>query len=214
MMAHRAGGSRHNRPSCRLEIPVTGRYLEFVCGQVRVRLGKPAILHARRPTGGTVPMRWLPTPPIHRQAGLSDPVEYRADHSLDRHPERPPDQAALPRDREERRLAAYPVRRAEPADPGQGRADAPRWGLGAGLSGPAPPERTRRRPQARSSLPINGNGTRWPGRRPDTPGRRPCPASPAASPGRRHIRVVQGRPNTSRWPVREPRPRRETRRCP
>ena len=50
MMAHRAGKSRHNRPSCRLEIPFTGRYLEFVCVQVQVRLGKPAILYAQRPT--------------------------------------------------------------------------------------------------------------------------------------------------------------------
>ena len=56
MMAHRAGSSRHNRPLCRLEIPLTGRYLEFVCVQVRVRLGNPAILHAQRPTGGTARM--------------------------------------------------------------------------------------------------------------------------------------------------------------
>ena len=56
MMAHRAGSSRHNRPSCRQEIPFIGRYLEFVCVQVRVRLGNPAILHAQRPTGGTVRM--------------------------------------------------------------------------------------------------------------------------------------------------------------
>jgi len=56
MMAHRAGNSRHNRPSCRLEIPITGQYLELLCVQVRVRLGNPAILHAQRPDRGTVRM--------------------------------------------------------------------------------------------------------------------------------------------------------------
>jgi hypothetical protein len=56
MVAHRAGYSRHNRPSYRLEIPVRSQYLEFMCQQVRVRLGKPAILRAQRPTGSTVRM--------------------------------------------------------------------------------------------------------------------------------------------------------------
>ena len=60
MMAHYAGNSRHNRPSCRLEIPVRSRYLEFMCQQVLVRFGNPAILHAQRPTGGTVRMWWSP----------------------------------------------------------------------------------------------------------------------------------------------------------
>jgi hypothetical protein len=46
MMAHRAGRSRHNRPSRRLEIPLEADHLEFVCVQVRVRLGHLAILHA------------------------------------------------------------------------------------------------------------------------------------------------------------------------
>jgi len=53
-MAHRAGSSRHNRPSCRLEIPITGRYLELVCVQLRVRLGKAAILHARSARPGAL----------------------------------------------------------------------------------------------------------------------------------------------------------------
>jgi len=35
-------------------------YLEFVCVQVRVRLGNPAILHAQRPTGGTMLTRCTP----------------------------------------------------------------------------------------------------------------------------------------------------------
>jgi len=60
MMALCAGNSRHNRPSCRLEIPVRSRYLEFMCQQVLVRFGNPAILHAQRPTGGTVRMWWSP----------------------------------------------------------------------------------------------------------------------------------------------------------
>jgi hypothetical protein len=46
MMAHRAGSSRHNRPSCRLKIPVGSQYLEFVCYQVRVRSESVAILPA------------------------------------------------------------------------------------------------------------------------------------------------------------------------
>ena len=41
----------------------------------------------------------------------------RADHRLDRDPERPPGPAALHRHRQERRLAAHPVRRDQPADP-------------------------------------------------------------------------------------------------
>jgi hypothetical protein len=70
MMAHRAGNSRHNGPLCRLEIPVRSRYLEFVCVQVRVGLGNPAILYAQRPTAGIVRVRWSPVHPIHPQARI------------------------------------------------------------------------------------------------------------------------------------------------
>ena len=80
------------------------------------------------------------------QAGLPDPVGHRAGHRLGRHPERPPDQAALHRNRQERRLAAYPVRRAEPADPAQGRADALRRGLGRWPDRPGPARPVSRRP--------------------------------------------------------------------
>ena len=69
MMAHRAGSSRHNRPSCRLEITVPGRYLEFVCGQVQVRLGNPAILHALRPTGRCADVAVPRYPVGHRVPG-------------------------------------------------------------------------------------------------------------------------------------------------
>ena len=52
MMAHRAGNSRHNRPSCRLEVPVRSLYLEFVCVQVRMRLGRPRHPARRAPDRG------------------------------------------------------------------------------------------------------------------------------------------------------------------
>jgi len=45
---------RHNRPSGRLESPVSSQYLKFMCVQVRVRSGNPVILPTQRPTDGTV----------------------------------------------------------------------------------------------------------------------------------------------------------------
>ena len=54
MMAPCAGRSRHSGPSCRLEIPFTSRYLEFVCVQVRVSLGDPA--HRARAAPGRGPL--------------------------------------------------------------------------------------------------------------------------------------------------------------
>ena len=83
-----------------------------------------------------------PRPGPHRgiQAGLPHPVSHRAHHLLDRDPERPPGPAPLLRHRQERRLAAQPVRRDQPAHPATARADPPARGLGAGLTGqhPAP----------------------------------------------------------------------------
>ncbi len=82
---------------------------------------------------------------IHPQDGLlraarsqahTEEVLNRADHRLDRDPERPAGQAALHRHRQERCLAAHPLRRDQPADPAQGRPDALRRGLGPGLTGP------------------------------------------------------------------------------
>jgi hypothetical protein len=43
---------RRNRPSCRLESPVSSQYPEFMCVQVRV--GDPAILPSQRPTEGAL----------------------------------------------------------------------------------------------------------------------------------------------------------------
>ena len=64
------------------------------------------------------------------QAGLPDQGRDRADHLLDRHLQRPPGPPALHRHRQEQRLAAQPVRRDQPADPGQCRPDPPRRSLG------------------------------------------------------------------------------------
>ena len=58
------------RGRMRGKIPFRGRYLEFVCAQVRVRLGDPAILHAQRPTGGTARTQSPPAHRIHREARI------------------------------------------------------------------------------------------------------------------------------------------------
>src|ERR1022692_134908 len=55
----------------------------------------------------------------------------------------------LHRDHQQRRLAAQPVRRAEPADPDQGRPDTPQRGLDPGLTRPAQTRPAARRPQPR-----------------------------------------------------------------
>jgi Transposase DDE domain len=67
------------------------------------------------------------------------PGRTSSERSPGPHPERPPDQAPLHRHGQEQRLAAHPVRRAEPAHPGQRRPDPLRRGLGPGLTGPGSP---------------------------------------------------------------------------
>ena len=94
-----------------------------------------------------------------------NPVDDRTDHRLDRYPERPPHTAPLHRHREERRLAARPVRRHQPADPGEGRADPRRRGLGPGLTGPPAHSGLPARPgsePARRECPKSGTGLRYP----------------------------------------------------
>ena len=79
-------------------------------------------------------------PPRRRiPAGLPHPVSHRAEYVLDREPERPPGPAPLHRHRQERRLAAQPVRRDQPAHLAAARADPLRRGLGAALTGQHPP---------------------------------------------------------------------------
>ena len=95
--------------------------------------GRSMTIH---PHDGPAARRPRPGPHRRVQAGLPHPVGHRAGHRLDRHPERPPHQAPLHRHRQERRLAAHPVRRDQPAHPAQGRADPPGRGLGPGLTGP------------------------------------------------------------------------------
>ena len=46
------GQGRHSRPSCRQEIPVGNRYLEFVCVYVRMGRESLAILPAQPPDRG------------------------------------------------------------------------------------------------------------------------------------------------------------------
>ncbi len=75
------------------------------------------------PARGPAARRPRPGQDTRIQAGLACTVRDRADHRLDRHPKRPPCQAPLHRHHEEQRLAAHPLRRAEPTDP-----------LGAGLT--------------------------------------------------------------------------------
>ena len=99
----------------------------------------------RRPVHDHPPARWAaarrPRPGPHRRipAGLPHPVSHRADYLLDRDPERPPGPPPLHRHRQERRLAAQPVRRDQPAHHAAARADPLRQGLGAGLTGQYPP---------------------------------------------------------------------------
>ena len=83
------------------------------------------------------------------QTGLPHPVGNRADHLLDRDPERAPGPAPLHRHRQERRLAAYPLRRTEPAHPPAARPDPPGRHLGPGLTEAPPspaPDALRTRP--------------------------------------------------------------------
>src|SRR5258708_7227083 len=155
------------------------------------RVPAPDALHHRQrrpvddhpPARGAVARRPRAGPHRRVQARLSDPVDDRTGHRLDRYPEGPPHPAPLHRRRQERRLAAYPVRRHQPADPGQGRAGPRRRGLGPGLT----------RPPVRSPMPaIYGPNAspapnvpgirRWPGdtriprqpeRRNNRPGRLP-----------------------------------------
>ena len=116
------------------------------------------------------------------QTRLPHPVDDRAGHLLDRHPERPPGQTALHRDSQERRLAAQPVRRDQPAHPAAARADPLRRGLGAGLTSQAPAVR----------YPASGSCTACGAR----PGHRQRPMRRAAAYPRRQSRISrpQGHP--------------------
>ena len=102
---------------------------------------------------------------------------------------RPPGQAPLHRDHQERRLAAHPVRCDQPAHPAAARPGALRWRLGPGLNGqepahpvlPAAPAGSRRPPRARPSLLKTGG----PGKHERVPGALPDQAAgrPSANPG-------------------------------
>lgn len=107
------------------------------------------------------------------QARLPDPVLGRADHRLDRDPERAPGPAALHRRRQERRLAAHPMRRDQPADPAAARPDPLRRRLDPGLKAgtrarqghPAPDRMLPRRQEAWTRLSLTGaSGPRDPRR--------------------------------------------------
>jgi Transposase domain (DUF772) len=105
-----------------------GQFRGPVCGlpaatPVHHRPGRP--VNADPPARGPAARRPRPCPHRRFQEGLPHPVSHRADHLLDRYPERPPHQAPLPRHRQEQRPAAHPVRRDQPAHPAPARPDPP-----------------------------------------------------------------------------------------
>ena len=132
-------------------------------GAVHHRQRRPVYDHP--PAGGAAARRPRAGPYAGVQAGLPDPVDDRTGHRLDRYPERPPHRAPLHRHREEQRLAARPVRRHQPADPGEGRADPRRRGLGPGLTGPpahsGPPAARAGSPPG-GECPKSGGGLHYP----------------------------------------------------
>ena len=132
--------------------------------------------------------------------GLPHPVDDRAGHLLDRHPERPPGQTALHRHSQERRLAAQPVCRDQPAHPAAARADPLRRRLGPGLTGQHPlPLPAGLLHGLRSLAQATAKDRR--GGQLGIPGARG--RQPATGPSRR-IKVVQRRPRTG--PGIRPRP--------
>ena len=124
-------------------------------GPVHHRQRRP--VHDHPPARGPAARRPRPGPHRRVPAGLPHPVGDRAGHRLDRHPQRTPHQAPLHRNRQERRLAAHPVRRDQPAHPAPPRPDPPRRSLDPGLTRRHPGQ-TRREEPALLPGPAAGPG--------------------------------------------------------
>jgi len=122
-----------------------------LCASCPLRYRQRRPLNADPPARGTAARRPRPGPHPGIKAGLPHPVSRRADHLLDRHPERPPGPAPLHRYRKEQRLAANPVRRDQPAHPAPAQPDPPWRSLDPGLT---PPASTRTGTSAQARTPA------------------------------------------------------------
>ena len=100
--------------------------------------------------------------------------------------------ASLPRHRQEQRLAAQPVRRAEPADAAEGRAGPTGRGLGSGLTGQAPAGAPARGPGGPRAGPAGATGPRCRRGRPREPRHWPAPRPDGRPEGTRGSGLFSG----------------------